>query len=121
MYGAPYIFYFVHPIVKTVEMMVQRVNFERNLENIRPATVGQPFTKKWFFRRISLDPGQNARGSRGRSGASWRHLEAPYTPEKIKLTKIIYGLPLLLLKTFCATHPTRGSLSKIQTDQYYSP
>ena len=36
----------------------------------------------------------------GRSGASWRHLEAPYTPEKIKLTKIIYGLPLLLLKTF---------------------
>ena len=39
MYGAPYIFYFVHPIVKTVEMMVQRVNFEQNLKNIRPATV----------------------------------------------------------------------------------
>ena len=39
MYGAPYIFYFVHPIVKTVKMMVQRVNFERNLKNIRPATV----------------------------------------------------------------------------------
>ena len=39
MYGAPYIFYFVHPIVKTVEMMVQRVDFERNLKNIRPATV----------------------------------------------------------------------------------
>ena len=39
MYGAPYIFYFVHPIVKTVEMMIQRVNFEQNLKNIRPATV----------------------------------------------------------------------------------
>ena len=39
MYGAPYIFYFVHPIVKMVEMMVQRVDFERNLKNIRPATV----------------------------------------------------------------------------------
>ena len=35
----PYIFYFVHPIVKTVEMIVQRVNFEQNLKNIRPATV----------------------------------------------------------------------------------
>ena len=41
MYGAPYIFYFVHPIVKTVEMMVQRVNFEQNLKNIRPATVAK--------------------------------------------------------------------------------
>ena len=30
-----------------------------------------------------------------------------------KLTKIIYGLPLLLLKKICATFPTRGSLSKI--------
>lgn len=39
MYGAPYIFYFVHPIVKTVEIMVQRVDFERNLKNICPATV----------------------------------------------------------------------------------
>ena len=39
MYGAPYIFDFVHPIVKTVEMMVQRVDFEQNLKNICPATV----------------------------------------------------------------------------------
>ena len=39
MYGVPYIFYFVHPIVKTVEIMVQRVDFERNLKNICPATV----------------------------------------------------------------------------------
>ena len=39
-------------------------------------SIGQPFSKKWFFRRVSLDPGENARGSRGRSGASWRHLEA---------------------------------------------
>ena len=39
MYGAPYIFYFVHSIVKTVEMMVQRVDFEGNLKNICPATV----------------------------------------------------------------------------------
>ena len=43
MYGAPYIFYFVHPIVKTVEMMIQRVNFEQNLKNIRPATVVSSF------------------------------------------------------------------------------
>ena len=39
MHGAPYIFYFVHSIVKTVEMMVQMVNFEQNLKNICPATV----------------------------------------------------------------------------------
>ena len=35
----PYIFHFVHPLVKTAEIMVQRVNFERNLKNICPATV----------------------------------------------------------------------------------
>ena len=39
MYGTPYIFHFVHPLVKTAKIMVQRVNFERNLKNIRPATV----------------------------------------------------------------------------------
>ena len=57
---------------------------------------------------------QKWRESWGRSRASWRPLEAPYTPEKIKLTKIIYGLPFLLPKKFCATHPTSGSLSKIK-------
>ena len=41
---------------------------------------------------------------------TWRH---PITPQKIILVKITYGLQLLLLKIFCATHPTRGSLSKI--------
>ena len=40
MHGAPYIFHFVHPLVKPAKMMVQRVSFERNLKNIRPATVG---------------------------------------------------------------------------------
>ena len=39
MYGVPYIFYFVHSIVKTVEMMVQRVDFEQNLKNICPTMV----------------------------------------------------------------------------------
>ena len=39
MYGTPYIFHFVHPLVKTAEIMLERVNFERNLKNIRPATV----------------------------------------------------------------------------------
>ena len=39
MYGTPYIFHFVHPSVKTAEIMVQRVNFERNLKNICPPTV----------------------------------------------------------------------------------
>ena len=29
MYSAPYIFHFLHPLVKTAEMMVQRVNFEQ--------------------------------------------------------------------------------------------
>ena len=43
MYGTPYIFHFVHPLVKTAEIMVQRFNFERNLKNIRPPTV--PKTK----------------------------------------------------------------------------
>ena len=45
MYGAPIFFYFVHPIVKTAEMMVQRVDFERNLKNIRPATVVSKYDK----------------------------------------------------------------------------
>ena len=39
MYGTPYIFHFVHPLVKTAEMMVQRVDFELNLKHICPATV----------------------------------------------------------------------------------
>ena len=39
MYGAPYIIYFVLSIVKTVEMMFQKVDFEQNLKNICPATV----------------------------------------------------------------------------------
>ena len=39
MYGTPYIFHFVHPLVITAEITVQRVNFEQNLKNIRPATV----------------------------------------------------------------------------------
>ena len=43
MYVTPYIFHFVHPLVKTAEIMVQRVNFERNLKNIRPATVVYTF------------------------------------------------------------------------------
>ena len=51
-------------------------------------------------------------------GDTWGH---PIPPKKIILTKIIYGLQLLLQKNFGATHPTRVSLSKIGTDQYYSP
>ena len=39
LYGAPYIFHFVHPLVKLTKMMVESLNFERNLKNIRPATV----------------------------------------------------------------------------------
>jgi len=39
MYGTPYIFHFVHPFVKTAKIMVQRVNFKRNLKNIRSSTV----------------------------------------------------------------------------------
>ena len=49
MYGAPYIFYFVHPIVKMVEMMVQRVDFEQNLKNICPATVEGMWTIIGYF------------------------------------------------------------------------
>ena len=50
MYGAPYIFYFVHPIVKTVKIMVQRVDFERNLKNICPATVLT--TRSYFDKQL---------------------------------------------------------------------
>ena len=49
MYGAPYIFYFVHSIVKMVEMMVQRVDFEQNLKNICPATVYVAYVYFWAF------------------------------------------------------------------------
>ena len=44
--------------------------------------IGQPSKKSVFFCRISSDPGENAWGSRGRSGASWRHLEVPYRHQK---------------------------------------
>ena len=48
MYGAPYIFYFVHPIVKTFEMMVQRVDFEQNLKNSGlPSKIFDP-KRKWL-------------------------------------------------------------------------
>ena len=62
MYGAPYIFYFVHPIVKTVKMMDQRVNFERNLKNIRPATVMIP---SWKKSKVKLDQLRLAAGKNG--------------------------------------------------------
>ena len=39
MYGTPYIFHFVHPLINTARITVQRVNFERNLKNICPVTV----------------------------------------------------------------------------------
>ena len=39
MYGAPYIFYFVLPIVKRVKIMVQRVDFEQIRQLLCPATV----------------------------------------------------------------------------------
>ena len=51
--------------------------------------------------------------SQGEVGSILGALEVTYTPEKIILTKVIYGLQLLLLKKFYSTHPTRGSLSKI--------
>ena len=54
MYGTPYFFHFVHPLVKTAEIMVQRVNFVRNLKNIRPATV-------WARVRTDLTTAKNAR------------------------------------------------------------
>ena len=43
---SPYIFHFVNPLVKTAEIMVQRVNFEQNLKNIPPATVRQEI---WLY------------------------------------------------------------------------
>ena len=51
MYGAPYIFHFVHPLVKPAKIMVQRVNFERSLKNIRPVTV----VNKLFFFILGID------------------------------------------------------------------
>ena len=49
MYGTPYIFHFVHPLVKTAEITVQRVNFERNLKNIRPPTVPLKISTRYFL------------------------------------------------------------------------
>ena len=54
MYGTPYIFHFVHPLVKTAEIMVQRVNFERNLKNIRPATVVQMTETEQSFSGLQI-------------------------------------------------------------------
>ena len=44
-------------------------------------------------------------------------LEVPYTPEKIILTKIIYGLPLLLQKFFDLALPSRGY--NTESSQFY--
>ena len=63
-------------------------------------SIGQLISKKCFFRRVSLDPGENARESRGRSGASWRHLEAPHSPEKKIYYKNFFSLPTFVSKFF---------------------
>ena len=39
MYGSSYIFYFVHPIVKRVKIMVQRFDFEQIRQLLCPVTV----------------------------------------------------------------------------------
>ena len=83
--------------------------------------VGQPSTKKWVFFAGSVwtlarTQGE-VRGDKEPPGDTWRH---PILPKKY-LYKTWYGQQLLLVKKFCATHPTRGSLSKNGTDQYYSP
>ena len=67
-----------------------------------------PFMASLKSKTSSIDP-----YSKGEVWSLLSALEVPYTPEKIILTKIMYGLPLLLQKNFCATPPTRGSLSKI--------
>ena len=54
MYGTPYIFHFVHPLVKTAEIMVQRVNFEQNLKNICPPTVSTTWPKILYRRQTDV-------------------------------------------------------------------
>ena len=77
---------------------------------------GLRFYKK-KFRALPVHPDPEIRISGFKDqeppGDTWKH---PIPPKKIILTKIIYGLQLLLQKNFGATHPTRGSLSKIGTD-----
>ena len=48
-------------------------------------------------------------------------LEVPYTPEKNYTYQNHIWATTFVTKIFCATPPTRGSLSKIGTIQYYSP
>ena len=84
--------------------------------------IGQPSAKKWFFSPDQFGPWPERKGKSGEIRSLLETLGGhPIPPKKIILTKIIYGLQLLLQKNFGATHPTRGSLSKIGTDQYYSP
>ena len=68
----------------------------------------------WTLARTQGEVG----GDQEPPGDTWRH---PIPPKKIYLYKTWYGQQLLLVEKFCATHSTRGSLSKIGTDQYYSP
>ena len=84
--------------------------------------IGQPSAKKWFFSPDQFGPWPERKGKSGEIRSLLETLGGTLYPRKKNyLYKTWYGQQLLLVNFFCATHPTRGSLSKIETDQYYSP
>ena len=84
--------------------------------------IGQPSAKKWFFLPDQFGLGPEVKGKLGEIRSLLETLGGSLYPRKKNYSyKTWYGQQLLLVKKFCATHSTRGSLSKIGTDQYYSP
>ena len=45
-------------------------------------SIGQLISKKWCFSPGQFGPRRKRKGKSGRSGASWRHLEVPYSHQK---------------------------------------
>ena len=84
--------------------------------------IGQPSAKKWVFLPDQFGLGPEVKGKLGEIRSLLETLGGSLYPRKKNYSdKTWYGQQLSLVKNFCATHPTRGSLSKNGTDQYCSP
>ena len=90
----------------------RKINLNRNhCQNCR---IGQPSTKNWVFLPDQFGPWPERKGKSGEIRSLLETLGGTLYPRNfLYLYQTWYGQQLLLAKKNCATHPTRGSLSKI--------